>query len=188
MFCPECGSRNEDNVKFCTNCGKRLITANSGRPEYGYDRSGFERGGFSRGRYERDGFGRGGYGPNRFNRDGMEDEIIYTTVEPKSIAVCIVLSIFTFGIYMFFWQARLNNEINELAQDKFAPRGGMVVFLSIVTLGFYNLYWLYRMGQKCDQIRQRYANSGAVYLLLGVIALSIVSYALIQETINTVLE
>jgi len=27
MFCPECGKKNEDNAKFCENCGKRLKKA-----------------------------------------------------------------------------------------------------------------------------------------------------------------
>ena len=25
MFCPNCGSKNEDNVKFCSNCGSIII-------------------------------------------------------------------------------------------------------------------------------------------------------------------
>ncbi|NLF37483.1 MAG: zinc-ribbon domain-containing protein, partial [Clostridiaceae bacterium] len=24
MFCPKCGTRNDDNVKFCVNCGNPL--------------------------------------------------------------------------------------------------------------------------------------------------------------------
>ena len=32
-FCPECGTKNEPNVAFCSNCGKNLKTDNLGSPE-----------------------------------------------------------------------------------------------------------------------------------------------------------
>jgi hypothetical protein len=44
------------------------------------------------------------------------------------------------------------------------------------------------MGQKCDYIRQHDAYSGILYLILGAFGLGIVSFALIQDSINKVLE
>ena len=32
-FCPECGTKNEPNTAFCSNCGKNLTTNNLGSPE-----------------------------------------------------------------------------------------------------------------------------------------------------------
>ena len=32
-FCPECGTKNEPNTAFCSNCGKNLKTDNLGSPE-----------------------------------------------------------------------------------------------------------------------------------------------------------
>ena len=32
-FCPECGTKNESNTAFCSNCGKNLKTDNLGSPE-----------------------------------------------------------------------------------------------------------------------------------------------------------
>ena len=64
----------------------------------------------------------------------------------------------------------------------------MVIFLMIVTFGIYGLYWLYKMGQKCDYIRQVNGSSGVLYLILGIFGLGIVADALIQDTINKVLE
>ena len=123
-----------------------------------------------------------------YRNGNREEEIIYTSVAPRSIALCIVLTIITFGIYGLVWMCRLNNDVNELAQDPIAPGGGTVVFLAIVTLGIYGLFWLYKMGQKCDEIREINASSGILYLILGIFGLSIVSYALIQDSINKVLE
>ena len=116
------------------------------------------------------------------------EEIIYTSVAPRSIALCIILTIITLGIYGLVWMSRLNNDVNELAQDPIAPGGGMVVFLTIITFGIYGLFWLYKMGQKCDEIREVNASSGILYLILGIFGLGIVSYALMQDSINKVLE
>ena len=64
----------------------------------------------------------------------------------------------------------------------------MLVLLVFLTLGIYHLYWLYKMGEKCDRITGQDAHSSIIYLLLGIVGLGIVSYALMQDTINRVLE
>jgi hypothetical protein len=43
------------------------------------------------------------------------------------------------------------------------------------------------MGQKCDYIRQQDSYSSILYLVLGVFGLGIVSFALIQDSINKAL-
>ena len=189
-ICGRCGSANDDSSKFCIHCGAPLQAQNEDRQQSHGDSSAGARFGGAQQQYgngqQRQGGNYAGNGP--YAGRGRHEEIIYTDVAPRSIPLAVILTIVTCGIYGLYWIYKLNDEINEMAQDESAPGGAMVLILFIVTCGIYGLYWLYRMGQKCDQIRQRYANSGAVYLLLGVIALSIVSYALIQETINTVLE
>ena len=164
-ICGHCGTANDADNKFCISCGAPLA-----------DKETFGNG------YSEDMYGRS----SQPDRGG--EEVIYTSVAPRSIALCIILTLITFGIYGLVWMSRLNNDVNELAQDPIAPGGGMVVFLSIVTLGIYGLFWLYKMGQKCDEIRQINASSGILFLLLGLFGLGIVSYALIQDAINKVLE
>lgn len=102
----------------------------------------------------------------------------------RSIALCIILSIITCGIYGIYWMIVLNDEINAASGEVNAPSGGMVFLLSLVTCGIYSLYWMYKMGERCDRIKGYPANSGVVYLLLGIFCLSIVSYALMQDTLN----
>lgn len=169
-FCGHCGTENDENNKFCVNCGAPLEDPREANREPYFDQ------------YDRTSGERSGYA-----QEGTE-EVIYTSIVPKSIAMCIFLTIITFGIYGLFWMYRLNNEVNELAQDPIAPGGGMVIFLCFVTLGIYSFFWLYKMGQKCDMIKQVNGSSGILYLILGIIGLGIVSYALIQDTINKVLE
>lgn len=169
-FCGQCGAENDGNNKFCVNCGAPLEASGETKSDQYFDP------------YERS------FGESAGRHEEGAEEVIYTSIVPKSIALCIFLTIITFGIYGLFWMYRLNNEVNELAQDPIAPGGGMVIFLCFVTLGFYGLFWLYKMGQKCDMIKQVNGSSGILYLILGIIGLGIVSYALIQDTINKVLE
>ncbi|MER2027335.1 MAG: DUF4234 domain-containing protein [Lachnospiraceae bacterium] len=119
---------------------------------------------------------------------GPKEEIIYTDVAPRSIPISIILSFVTCGIYMLYWIYRLNDEINELAQDETAPGGGLVIILTVLTCGIYGLYWYYRMGEKCDYIAQTHTSNNILYLVLGIFGLGIVSIALMQDTVNRVLE
>ena len=107
---------------------------------------------------------------------------------PRSIPLAVILTIVTCGIYGLYWIYKLNDEINEMAQDESAPGGAMVLILFIVTCGIYGLYWLYRMGEKCDYIAQTHTSNNIVYLILGIFGLGIVAIALMQDTINRALE
>lgn len=106
----------------------------------------------------------------------------------REIALCIVLTIITCGIYGIYWIIMINNEINVAVNDQAAPSGGLVVVLSLITCGIYGLYWLYKMGEKCDYIKSSRnipsSSSNVLFLILGIFGLTIVAYALIQDTIN----
>lgn len=108
----------------------------------------------------------------------------YAGITRRSIPVAILLSIVTCGIYGIYWMIKLNDEVNVLAFEPNATTGGMVFLLSLVTCGIYGFYWMYQMGERCDRIKGNAGNSGLLYLLLGIFGLSIVSYCLMQDTIN----
>ena len=171
-FCGHCGAANDSSNKYCVSCGAPLG----------------ERQEQDRGPQERSSSYDNAYNTDQRAGGANGERIIYTSVQPRNIALCVVLTIVTFGIYGLIWMAGINNDVNELAEDPIAPGGGMVVFLTIVTLGIYGLFWYYKMGQKCDYIRQVDASSGVLYLILACIGLGIVSNALIQDNINKVLE
>jgi len=105
-------------------------------------------------------------------------------VEGNSIVKCIVLTLITCGIYLFFWVAKLNDDINFMIGDDNAPHGGTVVFLTIITCGIYGLFWLYKMGQYCDRLADYSENRAILYVALGAVGLSVVSCALMQDTVN----
>lgn len=105
----------------------------------------------------------------------------------RNIAVCIILSIVTCGIYGLYWLYAMANDINELTGDNSAS-GAMVLVLSIITCSIYLWYWLYQAGKKIDAVKcargQMSDNSGVLYLILAILGLSIVSYCLIQNELN----
>ena len=105
-------------------------------------------------------------------------------IAKRSIATAIILSIVTCGIYSIYWMIKLNDEINELAGDTQATSGGMVFLLSLVTCGIYGLYWMYKLGEMCDVIKQTSSSTGIIYLVLSLFGFGIVSYCLMQDTIN----
>lgn len=109
-------------------------------------------------------------------------------IEQRNIALCIILSIVTCGIYMWYWIYKLTEDVNKLTGDPNATSGGMVILLSIITCNVYMWYWLYKQGDAIDQVKASRGlpsgNSGILYLILAIFGLGIVSYALMQNELN----
>lgn len=109
-------------------------------------------------------------------------------IQRRSIGLCIVLTIITCGIYGLYWLYCLAEDVNLATARPNAPSGGLVLLLTIVTCDIYGLYWLYRAGDDLDRRRvaqgQMAGHLGILYLVLGVLGLSIVSYALMQSELN----
>ncbi len=110
----------------------------------------------------------------------------------REIALCILLSFVTCGIYSLIWLAFMANDLRELANDQDKMGGGLVVILTIVTCGIYGLYWYYQAGksiEKAKYMRNMQADnaSGLIYLLLGIFGFGIVSMCLIQHEINNLM-
>lgn len=111
----------------------------------------------------------------------------------RNIATCIILSIVTCGIYGIYWFICLVNDCNAASNEVNDTSGGMVFLLGIVTCGIYTLYWLYKAGGKLAKAnrirnRQNITNNGVLYLILAIFQLSIVSFCLIQNELNTLNE
>ena len=108
-------------------------------------------------------------------------------ITQKNIAVSILLTIITCGIYGIYWFVTITNDLNSLSKRE-EISGGMAVIFSLITCGIYTLYWSYKCGQKVDAIRadrgESEQYSGIIYLVLALFGLQIVAYALIQDEIN----
>ncbi len=106
----------------------------------------------------------------------------------RNIAICIVLSIVTCGIYGIYWMICLANDANTVSGEPNGTSGGMVFLFTLITCGIYHFYFMYKQGEKIDRARQNRnmpgSNGGVLYLVLSIFGLTIVSYALIQDELN----
>lgn len=111
-------------------------------------------------------------------------------IRQRNIAVCIILSLVTCGIYGIYWFVCLTDETNIAAQEN-GTSGGMTVLLTIITCGIYGLYWAYKCGEKIDRahnLRGEPASNGGILYLLVYIFGGIITYALIQNELNKFVE
>ena len=108
-------------------------------------------------------------------------------IKERNIAVCIILTFVTCGIYGIYWFVCLNDDANT-ASNTFGTTGIVAYLLSLVTCGIYGLYWMYKQGEKIDNAKNSRgissSNSGVLYLILAIFGLGIVSYALMQNELN----
>lgn len=102
----------------------------------------------------------------------------------KNIALCVVLSLVTCGIYNIYWQYQQILTVNEmLGEDKY--QFWLWLLLSVVTCGLYHIYHEYRLSEDIAKVCSRgQQNDGLVSLLLSIFGLSIVADAIQQSHIN----
>ena len=160
-YCNNCGSQIPSDSVYCPKCGARKQDA--GTP------AGTEFG--AKGSYT---------GVGSFKAH----------IQERKIVTCIILSIVTCGIYSLVWFYNLVNDLNTASPSSDDKTPGTVLLLSIITCGIYSLVWLYRAGDKVDRIRtlngETPSSSAVLYLVLGLVGFSIVSYCLIQTELNKV--
>lgn len=111
---------------------------------------------------------------------------MYQNIQQRNIALCIILSLVTCGIYEIYWFICLTDDINAVADE--AGTSGIVAFiLTIVTCGIYGFYWAYKCGEKIDKAKMdrgiNSSNGGILYLILFMFG-GIITYALIQNELN----
>lgn len=111
-----------------------------------------------------------------------------TPVVPnRNIAVAIILSLVTCGIYGIYWFVVMTDESNKVSNDN-STSGLLAFVLTLITCGIYGIYWYYKMGQKMYQAGKMYnkeiADNSILYLILGLFGFGIISYALIQSDLN----
>ena len=108
-------------------------------------------------------------------------------LKSRNIALCIILSIVTCGIYMWYWIVVLTDDTNQIAGEAGDTSGVMALVLSIVTCGIYGMYWAYKRGEKIDKAHQNRgeaaSNGGVLYLILYIFG-GIIALALIQNEVN----
>lgn len=105
----------------------------------------------------------------------------------RDIAVSVILSIITCGIYGIYWFICLTDEVNAASNEK-DTTGGVAFLLTLVTCGIYGIYWAYRIGQKlvvaAKNENRTISDNSIIYLVLQLFGLGIINYCLIQNELN----
>ena len=114
-------------------------------------------------------------------------------IEKRSIALCIMLSIVTCGIYGLYWVYKLTEDTHAAVGRRTTASGGMVILYSIITCSVYLFYWQYKMGESILEAKKQRGlsadqNIPIIYLVLCLFGLAIVSEALLQSSLNDIVD
>ena len=114
----------------------------------------------------------------------------YYGVKEKSIALNVVLTSVTCGLYGFYWLYTIAKDLNDLCASQHQEKGAdpfLVVVLSIVTCGIYQIYYMYKAGKMVSSLTkngQHLSDDSVVLMVLAILQLSLVSYCILQSNIN----
>ena len=127
------------------------------------------------------------------NESGNQEIIIdnsdvnHVFIEKRSIALCIVLSIVTCGIYGLYWMYKITEDANTLSSETYNTPGTMVIVLNLLTCGIYGFYWAYMIGKKLallDKAENKDTSTqGLLYCILYFLV-GIICYAIMQVELN----
>ena len=112
-------------------------------------------------------------------------------VQQRNLAVSILLTIVTCGIYGIYWFIVLSNDVGKVNNN---PKisGGTALLLTIVTCGIYGYYWNYKLGKEMYSANQKNgmeaSDNSIIYLILSLFGLQIVSWCMIQNELNKIAE
>lgn len=106
----------------------------------------------------------------------MED-MCKMAIKRRNLALCILFSIITFGIYDIYWFVCLTNDSNEINPSEKTASGGLAFLFSLITGGIYTIYWMYKLGKKLT-------GSGVLYLVLTFVGFGWLNFILAQSEIN----
>lgn len=108
-------------------------------------------------------------------------------IERKNIAMMVILSFLTCGIYGIYWFITLTNEVAAVNQNSNLS-GGKALLFTIITCGIYGIYWNYVMGKNLYEAGlksgKQVSDNSVLFIILAVLGLSIVNYCLIQNELN----
>lgn len=96
----------------------------------------------------------------------------------------ILLSLFTFGIWMLIWIYRTTKALNKAPNcEKYDPTKKLLLCMFVP---FYQIYWFYKHGEKIDKLNAATGNktdNTTMYLLLAIF-IPVVACILMQDNIN----
>lgn len=191
MLCPQCGRENVDGAGFCAGCGAPLASSYQAYAQPGYQPNPQSQSGYQPNAQPQ----QPGYQSGPQQQPGCAPTYpVYTPIGPnpptnRNIAVCVLLSIVTCGIYGLYWFYCIVNELNTASGHPEDTSGGMVILFTIITCGIYGYYWYYKAGEKVAEVKWRQtglhdSGTSILYLVLSLLGLGIINDCLIQSELN----
>lgn len=111
-------------------------------------------------------------------------------INKRNLAVSIILSIVTCGIYGIYWFIVLTDDTKNVSGDVQGASGGVAFLLTLVTCNIYGYYWAYKQGERIDNAKAMRGmpsgNTNVLYLILAIFGLYIVVYILTQDSLNKI--
>jgi len=108
-------------------------------------------------------------------------------LQQRSIAMNIILTIVTCGIFGLYWYYCVATDIYN-NRNNIGTTPGITLLLNILTGGIYGMYVYYKWGQSMSELCREKNIPGedraVLYLILAIFGLSIVNMALIQNDLN----
>lgn len=109
-------------------------------------------------------------------------------MKQRNIAICIILSFVTCGIYSLYWFTTITDDLKAIGRDDKTASGGLALVFTIITCGIYGWYWAYKRGENIDYYKNAIGmpsnNTGILYIILQAVGLGIIASALMQNEIN----
>lgn len=109
-------------------------------------------------------------------------------IKKRSIALYIILSIITCGLFGIYWEYCLVNDTNTATGNTDGKNGIVVILLNLITCGIFWWIWVYKAGEGLDTVKVKNGgqagNRAILYLILSIFGLGIVAVALIQNELN----
>lgn len=187
-FCFKCGKELDDSAVFCSGCGanQQLNTTSTTDDNVNTNTNNDTATTTKQQSTQTTSNEQTTYTTNtRSNTNGYTRPL----VENRSIALSIILSIITCGIYGLFWYAFMTNDANRVSGEYDSTSGGLTILYSLLTCGLYKIYWSYKVGKQLYNAGSNYgkdiSDNSILYLILSLFGLSIISDALIQNDLNS---
>ena len=111
-------------------------------------------------------------------------------INRRDIAIAIIFTILTCGIYGIYWFVVLTDDAKTVAEDDNFPSGGVAFLLTLITCGIYGIYWAFKMGELIKTAQEknglRVNDYSVLYLILQLLGLGLIDYALMQNDLNLI--
>ena len=107
-------------------------------------------------------------------------------IKPRNIAVSIILTIVTCGIYGIYWVICMAREAVSVKDPSDSGVLEIVLMLFLPFVGFYLTEQ--KLAAGCAARGIPHKDNAVLYLILGLVGLGIVNYCMMQNDLNKIAE